>query len=188
MPATGSDRGQQPTLTGRHVRLRPWRTDDVDAVHAACQDAAIQRWTQVPVPYAREHAEDLIRVAAPATWAAGGALFAVEPRDGGPLAGSIGLFPPTDGFAAAGYWTAPAARGRGFTTDALRLLSGWALDAGGLRRVELIVDPDNAGSRGVAERAGFRAEGTVRQLFLHRGQPSDVVLYALLATDPRPAT
>ena len=37
-------------------------------------------------------------------------------------------------------------------------------------------------------RAGrFRAEGIVRQRFLHRGQPSDVVMYAPLATDPRPA-
>jgi hypothetical protein len=32
----GNDRGPQPTLTGQLVRLRPWRTDDVDAVFAAC--------------------------------------------------------------------------------------------------------------------------------------------------------
>ena len=38
----------------------------------------------------------------------------------------------------------------------------------------------------MAEIAGFRPEGVVRQRFLHRGEPSDVVLYALLATDPRP--
>ncbi len=51
--------------------------------------------------------------------------------------------------------------------------------------MELAVDPENAASRGVAERTGFRAEGLVRQRFLHRGEPSDVVLYALLATDVR---
>ena len=38
-----NDRGPQPTLTGAHVRLRPWRAEDVDAVFAACQDAEIQR-------------------------------------------------------------------------------------------------------------------------------------------------
>jgi RimJ/RimL family protein N-acetyltransferase len=81
----------------------------------------------------------------------------------------------------------PGPADEGFTAEALRPLCGWAFGPGGLRRVELIVDPDNAGSRGVAERAGFRAEGIVRQRFLHRGQPSDVVRYALLATDPRPA-
>jgi RimJ/RimL family protein N-acetyltransferase len=182
-----NDRGPQPTLTGAHVRLRPWRADDVDAVFATCQDAEIQRWTQVPVPYARESAEEFVRNIAPDTWAEGGGLFAVEPRDGGPLVGSIGLFPPHDGFAQAGYWTGPEHRGRGFTAEALGLLTTWAFEDVGLRRVELVVDPDNAGSRGVAERAGFRPEGILRQRFLHRGQPSDVVLYARLADDPRPA-
>ena len=177
------DRGPQPTLTGARVRLRPWRADDVDAVFAACQDAEIQRWTQVPVPYAREHAEGFVSGIAAETWAEGGGLFAVEPRDGWRLVGSIGLFPPSDGFAEAGYWTAPGGRRQGYTAEALGLLCAWAFDEVGLRRVELVVDPDNAGSRGVAERAGFRAEGIVRQRFLHRGQPSDVVLYARLATD-----
>jgi RimJ/RimL family protein N-acetyltransferase len=177
------DRGPQPTLTGARVRLRPWRADDVDAVFAACQDAEIQRWTQVPVPYAREHAEGFVSGIAAETWAQGGGLFAVESRDGRPLVGSIGLFPPSDGFAEAGYWTAPGGRRQGYTAEALGLLCAWAFDEVGLRRVELVVDPDNAGSRGVAERAGFRAEGIVRQRFLHRGEPSDVVLYARLATD-----
>jgi RimJ/RimL family protein N-acetyltransferase len=179
----GNDRGPQPTLTGPRVRLRPWRADDVDAVFAACQDAEIQRWTQVPVPYAREHAEEFVGSIAADMWARGGGLFAVEPKDGGALVGSIGLFEPHDGYAEAGYWTAPGGRGQGHTAEALGLLCRWAFDAVGLRRVELVVDPDNAGSRGVAERAGFRAEGLVRQRFLHRGEPSDVVLYALLAAD-----
>ena len=78
------------------MRLRPWRPGDVPAVFAACQDAEIQRWTQVPVPYLREHAEGFVTEIAASTWADGGALFAVEPRDGGPLIGSIGLFPPSD--------------------------------------------------------------------------------------------
>ena len=121
-----NDRGPQPTLAGTHVRLRPWRADDVDAVCAACQDAEIQRWTQVPVPYARENAEEFVGNIAPGTWDQGGGLFAVELREGGSLAGSIGLFPPHDGFAEAGYWTGPEHRGRGFTAEALGLLTTWA--------------------------------------------------------------
>jgi RimJ/RimL family protein N-acetyltransferase len=187
MSTTGRERGVQPTLTGPRVRLRPWRADDVDAVVAACQDAEIQRWTQVPVPYRRADAEGFIGGLVPRTWDDGGGLFAVESRDSGALVGSTGLFHPRDGLAEAGYWTAPRHRGRGFTAEALRLLSRWAFDELGLRRVELHVDPDNVGSRGVAESAGFRAEGLLRQRFLHRGQPSDMLLYSLLATDAVPA-
>jgi RimJ/RimL family protein N-acetyltransferase len=180
---TGSGHGDQPTLTGRRVRLRPWRTDDVDAVFAACQDPEIQRWTQVPVPYAAAHAAEFVGAVAPQTWADGGALFAVEPLGGGPLVGSMGLVPPRDGVGEAGYWTAPGQRGRGLTGEALRVLTDWALDVLGVHRVELLVDPANTGSRRVAESAGFIAEGTIRQRFRFRGQPSDLVLYALLAAD-----
>jgi RimJ/RimL family protein N-acetyltransferase len=183
----GSERGEQPTLTGERVLLRPWRADDVAAVLAACQDPEIQRWTQIPVPYGRADAEGFVTGMAPSTWADGGALFAVEARGDGALVGSTGLFYPRDGLAEAGYWSAPGHRGRGFTVEALLVLCAWAFDEVGLRRVELHVDPDNTGSRGVAERAGFRAEGLLRQRFLHRGQPSDMLLYSLLATDPHPS-
>jgi hypothetical protein len=76
------------------VRLRPRRPDDVDAVFAACQDGEIQRWTEVPVPYLREHAESSVGAGAARTWTAGGAAFAVELVDGGGLAGAMTLFPP----------------------------------------------------------------------------------------------
>ena len=175
----------QPTLSGPRVVLRPWRADDADAVTAACQDPEIQRWTQVPVPYGREDAEGFLSDIAEATLADGGALFAVV-ISGGALAGSIGLFPPDDGVGEIGYWTVADHRGRGYTAEALGVLAEWALSERGLHRVELHVDPANTGSRRVAERAGFTAEGVVRQRFRHRGQPADVVLYSRLATDPRP--
>ena len=176
----------QPTLTGPRVVLRPWRVDDVAAVTAACQDPEIQRWTQVPVPYEREHAQGFVGPIAESTLADGGALFAVEERGSGALAGSIGLFPPQDGVGEIGYWTVAGHRGRGYTAEAVRVLSDWAFAERGLHRVELHVDPANTGSRRVAERAGFLAEGVVRQRFRHRGRPADVVLYSLLRTDPRP--
>ncbi len=182
----GTGRGDQPTLTGERVRLRPWRPEDAAAVFAACQDADIQRWTQVPVPYLQSHAEGFVTEIGPAMWDQGGALFAVEPSGGGALIASIGVLDVTDGVAEIGYWTVAAARGRGYTAEALGVLSTWALEDLGCRRIELHVDPANLGSRGVAERAGFTAEGVLRQRFLHRGRPADFLMYSLLATDPRP--
>jgi RimJ/RimL family protein N-acetyltransferase len=176
----------QPSLTGPRVLLRPWRPDDADAVLAACQDPEIQRWTQVPVPYTRADAEGFVGEIAARTAAEGGALFAVVDRASGELAASIGLFPPIDGWAAIGYWTAAASRRRGLTAEALDVLARWAFDDRGLHRVELHVDPANAGSRAVAARAGFREEGLVRQRFRQRGVPMDVVLLSRLPGDPLP--
>ena len=67
----------------------------------------------------------------------------------------------------------------------MRLLAAWAFEDLGLRRLQLVVDPANVGSRRVAESAGFRAEGVLRQRSIHRGMPVDDVIYGLLATDPR---
>jgi RimJ/RimL family protein N-acetyltransferase len=176
----------QPILRGPRVVLRPWREDDVDAVFAACQDPEIQRWTRVPVPYRREDAETFVREIAPETSAEGGALFAVVDAADGALVASIGLFPPTDGVGEIGYWTVAEHRRRGLTAEALRVLAAWALDEVGLRRVELMVDARNTGSRRVGESAGFRVEGTLRQRTVLRGEPVDDVVLGLLATDPRP--
>ena len=41
--------------------LRPFREDDVAAVHAACQDPSIQRWiSALPVPYTEEAARAFV--------------------------------------------------------------------------------------------------------------------------------
>ncbi|WP_166509672.1 GNAT family N-acetyltransferase [Blastococcus sp. TF02-8] len=180
MTTTG---GGQPVLSGGRVRLRPWRAEDVPAVLDACQDPEIQRWTQVPVPYGPADAEAFVSVVAPRTWAEGGALFAVVRIDDDALVGSMGLFPPADGVGELGYWTAPGHRGQGLTVEALRVLADWSLGVVGVHRVELLVDPANTASRSVAARAGFVAEGTIRQRFRHRGRPADVVLHARLAGD-----
>jgi RimJ/RimL family protein N-acetyltransferase len=180
-----SPRGAQPSLPGEHVRLRPWRADDAGAVFAACQDPQIQRWTQVPVPYRREDAEGFVGPFATQTWAEGGALFAVEPAGGGELVGSMGLHHLDQGLGAVGYWTAPAARGRGLTAEALRVLSRWAVDALGATRLEALVLVGNEASLRVAARAGYRVEGVLRRRFAHRGERVDVVMTALLDTDLR---
>jgi RimJ/RimL family protein N-acetyltransferase len=179
-------RGPQPSLEGPRVRLRPWRADDADAVFTACQDADIQRWTLVPVPYRREDAETFVGPVAARTWAEGGALFAVEPAGGGHLLGSMGLHSLEEGLGAVGWWTVPAARGHGLTAEALRVLSRWVLEELGATRLEALVLAGNTASLRVAERAGYRVEGVLRRRLLHRGERLDVVMTSLLDTDPRP--
>ena len=128
----GTDREPQPTLTGPRVRLRPWRADDVDAVFAACQDAEIQRWTQVPVPYAREHAEGFVgehRRRRPGRRAAG--CSPSSRGTAGRWSAASALFEPRDGYAEAGYWTAPGGRRQGYTAEALGLLCRVGLRRGG---------------------------------------------------------
>jgi RimJ/RimL family protein N-acetyltransferase len=175
-------------LTGTHVRLRPWRSDDVDAVVAACQDPEIQRWTVVPSPYTRADAVEFVTEIADASWRDGGAVFAVIETTTGKLVGSIGGHSMVDGVAHIGYWAVPAARGRGLTSDALRALTRWLLREDGATRVELVVEPANTASIRVATAVGFTAEGVLRQRQVVKGRRSDVIMYSMLASDSAAAT
>ena len=57
------------------------------------------------------------------------------------------------------YWLAAEARGRGYATKAVRLISDWAFETLELERLELYAHPDNTASQRVAERAGYIREG-----------------------------
>jgi RimJ/RimL family protein N-acetyltransferase len=79
-----------------------------------------------------------------------------------------------------GYWLAPAARGRGVASRAVRLLTGWAFDVLQLQRLELTCGPDNIGSQRVAERTGFTREGLLRSHMAFKGRRRDTLLFSLL--------
>jgi ribosomal-protein-serine acetyltransferase len=84
-----------------------------------------------------------------------------------------------------GYWLAADRQGRGLMTAAVRALVDYAFDERGLHRIEIAAAVDNARSRAVPERLGFRAEGIQRGAERHGERYVDLVVYALLATDPR---
>lgn len=175
--------GQQPTLHGAGIVLRPWTSADVDAVYEACQDAEIQRWTTVPSPYQRSDALSFVCDVAPGAWERGGAVYAVVDATGGALIGSIGAESIRDGVAHVGYWTARPARGRGHTSEALRTFALWLLDDRDAARVELVVEPANIASRRVADAAGFVAEGVLRRRMVLHGERIDVIVYSRLPSD-----
>jgi len=153
-----------PTLCDGDLTLRPPVPGDAEAVTAACQDPAIQRWTFVPSPYRREHAEQWL-AAAPERARAGEAVTLLAFDGDDRLVGSFSLMEIDfdRGYAEIGYWVAAEARGRGVATRATRLLHGWARDGLGLTRLEILPHAGNAPSRRVAERCGYVATGELRK-------------------------
>ncbi len=173
-------------ITAEGLLLRPWRPDDADAVHLACQDPDIQRWTTVPSPYLREDADTFVGKSAAEAWATGtGAPFAVCDAATGELLGSCGFISLNrpDGTGEIGYWTAPWARGRGVATVATRAVARWAFTDLGVRRVVLRVEPGNHGSLLTALRAGCVIEGIARD---GMAPGRDAWVGAILAGDDDP--
>ncbi|MEV0842515.1 GNAT family N-acetyltransferase [Actinocatenispora sera] len=177
-------------LTTPRLILRALRDEDIDAVTEACQDPEIQRYTMVPSPYRRADAEQFVRRVAPALRAAGtGAPFGVFTADTATLVGTVGLLEigeldePAGGRAGIGYWTAPAARRRGYTTEAVGAVCRWGFRELGLAVISWEAIVGNDGSWEVARRNGFVREGTRRARLLHRGVRRDLWVASLLPGD-----
>lgn len=159
---------------------------DVDAIYDACQDPDIQRYTTVPSPYGRHHAEGFIPFAAQrwrdgieATWAI---------REGGALAGMVGLHHiSAGGTGEIGYWMAPTFRGRGLLTEACRAVLDWGFSNAGpdLARIEWRAVVGNIASARVARALGMHYEGVLRQALVNDFGRDDAWIAALLRSDDR---
>ena len=173
-----------PPLADAELRLRPWSLGDVPAVTAACQDPEISRWTVVPEEYTDQQATEFIATRE-SDRIAGKQLDLAVVDHGDGLLGAIGMsnFDWPDHRGEIGYWMAREARGRGLGTQAVRLLSRWAIDWLELERVELLANPANEASQRLAERAGFTREGLLRRYRTRHGVREDLVMFSLLPAD-----
>jgi RimJ/RimL family protein N-acetyltransferase len=107
--------------------------------------------------------------------------FAVALRATGQLIGDCAAMPRADdpGQCEMGFTIAPRYQGRGYATEAVRLLVGY-LFARGKHRIAACCDARNAASVAVLERLGMRREGHLRQSTWAKGEWTDDLLYALL--------
>jgi [ribosomal protein S5]-alanine N-acetyltransferase len=173
-------------LEGQLIRLRPVREADLDELYEA-HTAIRSRGTFFPLgvmsepAFRREFAEK-------GFWQKTEGMLLIEAPDRA-IAGHIEFF------RAVSYWDAfelsyqlydDRYAGRGYTTEAVQLLVDYLFGAKKEHRVHLVIVPENAASRRIAEKCGFTLEGTVRGAFFNDGRNQDVLLYSLLRTDPRP--
>jgi ribosomal-protein-alanine N-acetyltransferase len=82
-----------------------------------------------------------------------------------------------------GYWIARGFAGRGIMPTALALVVDHCFGPARLHRVEANIRPENAASRRVVEKLGFRPEG-IRSRYIHiAGEWRDHASYALTVED-----
>jgi RimJ/RimL family protein N-acetyltransferase len=167
--------------------LRPWREDDVDAVWAALQDPDIGLWNGSGSG-SRQDAAAMLRRRM--DWSDGDhASWAVVDAASGELLGSVSLhsIDREQADAEIGYWTVPAARGRGIASTAVDAACRWAFGALPVDRIELCHAVENEGSARVAAKAGFTCEGRLRRSYRYGdGVKHDELLWSRLSDDAAP--
>lgn len=83
----------------------------------------------------------------------------------------------------AGYWVDGRLAGRGIMPTALALAVDHAFGPAKLHRIEVNIRPENAASRRVVEKLGFREEGFHQRFLYIDGSWCDHIGYALTAED-----
>ncbi len=179
---------EAPAVRDEVVRLRLPALHDVDEITLECQDPEIPRYTRISSPYHRADAVQFVEDSARAWADRTSAAFVIADADDDSVLGSVGLMriDPDRQVAEIGYWVAAAARRRGIATRVVRLVSRWAVVDLGIARVELMTRPENVASQGVAARAGFTREGTLRSYTTLGCGLADVVMFSLVPGDLAP--
>jgi RimJ/RimL family protein N-acetyltransferase len=172
-------------LVGDMVRLRALRDDDL---------SALARWEMDPgrmttlsnrvAPPSETAAKE--RIAKWCTNDEDDVGFSIETVADPPvLVGHLGLFGagPKDRCATIGIALGREHIGRGYGTDAMRVIVDYGFREIGLHRIQLSVAAFNAAGVRAYEKAGFVAEGRRRAAVWHDGSWYDVVMMSILADE-----
>lgn len=185
--------GPMVSLSDGGVTLRPWSREDARFMADGSADPAVRRYNGAhdrhgrPAPdisiHEAEAAIDQLLLSwrtFAATGTPSGVAFAIADARSGELVGCCGVDDWSgEDVAQIGYWLAAGARGRGYATRAVVLLTRWLFELGAAR-VFLTIVTGNDDSVAVARRAGFVYEGTMRAHGVWEGERCDVMWFAAL--------
>ena len=113
-------------------------------------------------------------------------VYGIFTRDEAEVVGGSGLHTRSgDASYEIGYWIRASRTREGLATESTAALARVALEACGVDRVDIRVDPANVASAGIPRKLGFVEEGTLRRrLPGHRaGELRDVTLFTLFRDD-----
>ena len=147
---------RQPVLRGELLELRPLRADDWDALFAVAADPLI--WEQHPA--SDRWREDVFREFFRVAMESGGALVAIDRRDGRIIGSSRyhGYDPAASEVEVGWSFLARSHWGGRYNSEMKRLMLQHAFAS--VERVVFIIGPENLRSRRAVEKIGGVLEGT----------------------------
>jgi len=139
--------------------LRPYRRDDLEALHAMFSDPEHMRW--YPEPFSREASQAWLDRQLERYRDPGFGLLIVEDRQTGAFLGTVG---PTIQLVdevehvEIGWHTKPGRKGDGIAPEAAVAATAWAFENLDIDHVISLVRPENTGSNRVAQKLGMHVD------------------------------
>jgi RimJ/RimL family protein N-acetyltransferase len=186
------DFATKPTLTGELVVLRPFEPDQLPGMRAAMSDPEARILTGSVHDEAAAYAATTDEEAKAARdWFStrndqpDRLDLAITDKATGECYGEAVLNQWDQGNESCNFriLIGPGGRGRGLGTEATRLIVGHGFEYLGLHRISLEVYSFNPRARRVYEKAGFRAEGVLRESFRYGSEWIDATVMSILASE-----
>jgi ribosomal-protein-serine acetyltransferase len=179
-------------LEGERVIVRNYRDQDAQAVFDAVEESRIPLKSWMPWGDEVKAVEDRVvyvkKMQARFLTQSEDFAYGIFEKSSGRYLGGTGLHRinwSTPSFEA-GYWLRASAHGKGFCTEATRLLTVAAFETLGAARMEVRCDSGNEKSANVPRRLGFNHEATlVCERRNSEGELSDTLVFALTWADWR---
>ena len=167
-------------LKGHKITLRPVQEGDLNRLYEFHQDidnrgAYFPRGVQSEPQFHRNFHET-------GFWGKNEGMLVIIAGDG-EIAGHIEWFPTVaylDELELSYHIYSSNYQGQGIATEAVMLMTGYLFDNKKYNRIRLIIHPDNAASKKIAKKCGYRSEGLARGAWFHQGGNQDVEVFALL--------
>ena len=111
-----------------------------------------------------------------------GKRFIIEKKDGTKIGwiAHFNMLHPMGRFLEIGYALAPSERGKGYCTEAAKIMVDYLFLAKDIPCIQATADLRNTASQKVLVNAGFQKEGTIRKRFSIRGEWIDAYIYSIL--------
>lgn len=177
-------------LATQRLTLSPLAHSDVDALWPTVSDPAFPRWMLWEAHRSRSETEAFVDHTV--RQAKEGAALVWTVRQGDAFCGLVGFSEVvrrqlawTVDRAELGYWMVPEAQGRGLCTEASRAVLELAFDRLGLHKVTSGCIAENAASRRVLEKLGFRRVGEYLEHMHRHGRWWNYLAFELLERDWR---
>lgn len=164
------------------VTLRKWKLTDAAELATIANDKKLQDNLRdgLPFPYTEKDAADYISACLSADE---NESFTFAVIADGRVAGSIGVFRQKNIHrltAELGYYIGKEFRNRGAATEAVKLIADYIFTNTDIIRIFAEPFSHNEASKRVLEKAGFQAEGVMKNNAIKNGKIIDMTLYAKL--------
>ena len=168
-----------------NILIRPLRLDDIKPLYEAVRESILEasKWMPWCHPdYSIEETKSWVKSQLDAWKNHREFSFCIIDSDDNNFLGGCGLnqFNRAHNFANLGYWVRSSQTGKGFATTATKLVAKFGFEILHLSRIEILTAVNNIASLHVAEKAGAKREGALRNRLRFRDRDSDAILFSLI--------